>query len=199
MQPLDTQGVTYLDPQSLPAGWQQQVARGDPRVVSLAQYRMAAYGVLSPDTPPLAEWLAPSNCSTQRRFSAYQRLAPVELGLAPCRSRPFWCELGREHRGSAPPQLHGSVPCRLLRECDFLQGLSFYAAPSNATPRDDVHARALQRTLGCLRNRRVVLLGDSVTRELAMELILLLSSSVPRRANGPLMAPCASGGHEATA
>jgi hypothetical protein len=87
------------------------------------------------------------------------------LGRAACRHNQDWCSLKTAQVADVPPQvLNGTVPCALQRWCK-LDKLQVYSR---------VTASAQGRLHGCLSNRRIVVMGDSATNELVMELMLLL-------------------------
>ena len=131
------------------------------------QYMLASYGARRYDYPPFDEILTPAGCKrNDTRWDAYDagyRASPAALGIAPCRSQPHWCPLPVVDAADAPLQIHGSVPCVLPLRCPgFQAGFRFHPAP-------DARAPGQRRTWQCLRDKVIVLLGDSVMRELFTE------------------------------
>ena len=84
-----------------------------------------------------------------------------------CRGLPNWCALTPEQAQTAPATLFGTMPCELLSRCSHLRSQRFFTFPSMAGD-------------ACLRQRRIVILGDSILSENAFEWVLLLSRRSPR-------------------
>jgi len=186
------------------SAWREPETIGNNEVyaaLTCEYYGLSAY----PPTPryPARDERADFNCSTSRYgvlyYGTFQGPFP---GLLPrCRRDPAWCPISdvwtpqgerlkawrnrlpgapavdgisnssrsaREWLHQAPlRQLSGgTVPCSLLRRCPGLQDFGWYSG----------HGRRLS---ACLRQRRLVMLGDSTLGESMMELVLLLTADVP--------------------
>ena len=97
-------------------------------------------------------------------------LSTARLGRAACRQQPEWCALNRTQAADTPPQIpDGTVPCALKRLC-HLDRLRLYSRVSESAQR---------RLHSCLAARRIVVIGDSVTNEIVMELMLLFAHHQP--------------------
>jgi hypothetical protein len=103
----------------------------------------------------------PGNCSDPTSWAS-------RLSYAECRSLPHWCDLPKGQARDAPPSFGGKLPCGLADKCaQGLRSVRFFHGLNN---------RSLSQ---CLRNRRIVLVGDSTLQELMVELAMTLSRDVP--------------------
>jgi hypothetical protein len=103
----------------------------------------------------------PGNCSDPKSWAS--RLADAE-----CRSLPHWCDLSEGQAREAPPSFGGKLPCGIADRCAHgLRSVRFFHGADN---------RSLSE---CLRNQRIVMVGDSTLQELMLELAMFLSRDVP--------------------
>jgi len=89
----------------------------------------------------------------------------IAHGRPECREHPYWCPLSSladTDQSLAPPQLYGTAPCSLAKQCNLTQ-FQFFRGLSVASAR-------------CLAGKRVVLMGDSVMGELMQEWMLEFAS-----------------------
>jgi len=117
---------------------------------------LATYGVV----PPLVIQDAEINCAPGGHSGHYQ-------WSTHCRREPVWCELTGTQARDAPATFYGTIPCELPSACPGFSKLPLQTAETSGLKR-------------CLAGRRIVLVGDSVITELALELLYLLARRSPR-------------------
>ena len=148
------------------------------------------YGVApfppSPRYPPRQESVVFNCSSLGYAYLFYGRFQGPFPGLYPsCRRDPQWCPISdmwssendrlatwrrrpsgaraidavdqssrraRERLHDVPAQIFSSIPCSVLRRCPGLQSFEFFGPQS-------------RRLLACVRNQRLVMLGDSTLAE----------------------------------
>lgn len=86
-----------------------------------------------------------------------------------CRKPDAWCPMQPSQQQDAPPRLFGTFPCQLLSTCKGLADTIRFYRPHGPSGN-------LER---CLRNKRIVALGDSVLQELTLELMMTLAEKEP--------------------
>ena len=86
-----------------------------------------------------------------------------------CRKPDAWCPMQPSQQQDAPPRLFGTIPCQLLSTCKGLADTIRFYRPHGPSGN-------LER---CLRNKRIVALGDSVLQELTLELMMTLAEKEP--------------------
>ena len=163
-----------LDFEALPRDKLQVIAPGN---LLRAELLLAQYKVVPENSTRLASVLARPNClrpATWSDFETQRNAAPKRLGIAPCRDEPQWCAISAQLKADAPPHLHGTVPCKLQEDC-ALGSLKFFRAPSASAPQ-----HAVNLSFSCLRNKRIVILGDSTLREVVSEMVLWLAADDAR-------------------
>ena len=114
------------------------------------------YGVI----PPRIAFPEPTNCTGHG--------TDMQSFLS-CRKPDAWCPMQPSQQQDAPPRLFGTIPCQLLSTCKGLADTIRFYRPHGPSGN-------LER---CLRNKRIVALGDSVLQELTLELMMTLAEKEP--------------------